>query len=160
MEKLMIKIKSVEEMQKLAYDLTMAATPSTVIALNGDLGAGKTTFTKGVGLALGIKRIINSPTFTIMKTYDVTNNHHHIKTLYHLDVYRLNDSHEDFELEEYFYQDGLTIIEWAHIIQDLLPNNTWYIDIYRLDDTTRKLVLTNMPTNVLKAVEEKYEIIY
>lgn len=154
-----IKIHSEEEIQQLAYDMTTYAYPSQVIALNGDLGAGKTTFTKGIGRCLGVKRIINSPTFTIMKVYDVTNYLNGIDKLYHLDVYRLNDSRSDFELEEYFYQNGLTVIEWADIIQDMLPQNTWYVSIYRLTDTTRRIELKNVEAEFIKKIGENYEVI-
>lgn len=160
MEQLILKINNIEEIQKLAYDITYLSNPSTVIALNGDLGAGKTTFTKGIGHALNIKRTINSPTFTIMKVYNAENKVNGIEKLYHLDVYRLDNSSSDFELEEYFYQNGLTVIEWACIIEDILPDNTWKIDIYRLTDTTRKVVLSNFPKNIIDKLGEKYEIIF
>ena len=74
-----------------------------VILLAGDLGAGKTTFTKGIGQALGIKRVINSPTFTIVKEY------HGNLDLYHLDLYRLDGLGSDFDLEEYFEKDGIVV---------------------------------------------------
>lgn len=160
MNELVLYIKSIEEMQNLAFDLTMLLKPSNVIALNGDLGAGKTTFTKGIGKALEIKRIINSPTFTIMKTYQPTNKVNGIEMLYHLDVYRLEDSTGDYELEEYFYQNGLTVIEWADIIKDILPDDTMYIDIYRLGENTRKVVLRNFLHDTLKKIGEKYEVIH
>ncbi len=160
MKGLVLKINSVEEMQQLAYDITQFATPSTIIALNGDLGAGKTTFTKGIGVALGIEKVINSPTFTIMKIYDVKNKIHDMNKLYHLDVYRLQNSESDFELEEYFYQGGLTVIEWADIISDLLPLNTWSIHIYRINENERRVVFTNFPDEVIKNIGEKYEIIH
>lgn len=160
MNELILKINSIEEMQSLAYDITCKISPSTVIALNGDLGAGKTTFTKGIGKALGIKRVINSPTFTIMKIYDETNNLNGISKLYHLDVYRLESSSSDFELEEYFYDDGITIIEWATIIEDILPVDTYSIDIYRIDDTTRRVVLKNFNKELVEYLGEKYEVIF
>ncbi len=160
MNELILNINTIEEMQNLAYDITYLVNASSVIALNGDLGAGKTTFTKGIGRALGIKRVINSPTFTIMKVYEAANIINGINTLYHLDVYRLDDSNGDFELEEYFYQQGLTVIEWATIIDDILPVDTMYIDIYRTGDTTRKVVLKNFNKEALEALGEKYEVIH
>lgn len=160
MKELVLHIDSIEQMQKLAYDLTYLLKPSSVLALNGDLGAGKTTFTKGIGVALDIKRVINSPTFTIMKVYDVNEKVNGIDKLYHLDVYRLDDSASDFELEEYFYMNGLTVIEWATIIEDILPEDTMYIDIYRTGDTTRKVVLKNFSSKILDEIGEKYEVIH
>lgn len=159
MNELKIQIKSIEEMWDFAKDLVKYCKPNQVIALNGDLGAGKTTFTKGIGQALGVERVINSPTFTIMKIYDATNHVNDIKKLYHLDVYRIGSSNDDFELEEYFYQNGLTIIEWANIIEDLLPEDTWVINIYRLSDVKRLVELKNFPDEVVKTIGEKYEIV-
>lgn len=159
MNELKIQINSIEEMWDFAKDLVKYCKPNQVIALNGDLGAGKTTFTKGIGQALCVERVINSPTFTIMKIYDVTNHVNDIKKLYHLDVYRIGSSNDDFELEEYFYQNGLTIIEWANIIEDLLPEDTWVINIYRLSDVKRLVELKNFPDEVVKTIGEKYEIV-
>ena len=159
MNELKIQINSIEEMWDFAKDLVKYCKPNQVIALNGDLGAGKTTFTKGIGQALGVERVINSPTFTIMKIYDVTNHVNDIKKLYHLDVYRIGSSNDDFELEEYFYQNGLTIFEWANIIEDLLPEDTWVINIYRLSDVKRLVELKNFPDEVVKTIGEKYEIV-
>lgn len=159
MNELKIQINSIEEMWDFAKDLVKYCKPNQVIALNGDLGAGKTTFTKGIGQALGVERVINSPTFTIMKIYDVTNHVNDIKKLYHLDVYRIGSSNDDFELEEYFYQNGLTTIEWANIIEDLLPEDTWVINIYRLSDVKRLVELKNFPDEVVKTIGEKYEIV-
>jgi hydrolase, P-loop family len=160
MGEIKIKIHSEEEIIELGEFITSFAYPSQVFALNGDLGAGKTTFTKGVGKCLGVKRVINSPTFTIMKIYDVTNQVNGIEKLYHLDVYRLTNSKSDFELEEYFYQNGLTIIEWANIIDDILPKHTCYLYIYRLTDTTRMIELKNFSSDVIDKIGEKYEVIH
>ena len=96
MKQLKIKIDTPEKMIELGYHIGTIAYPNMLLAMNGDLGAGKTTLTKGIGKALNIKRVINSPTFTIMKVYEGSLN------LYHLDVYRISDVNQDFELEEYF----------------------------------------------------------
>ena len=130
-----VKINEIEEMIKLGSLVASVATPNLVIGLNGDLGAGKTVFTKGIGKYLGIKRTINSPTFTIMKIYDTDNAN--INKLYHLDVYRLDNSESDFELEEYFYLDGLTVIEWSVIIEDILPADMWNIEINIISENER-----------------------
>lgn len=158
MNQISIKIHNEEEMKALGKVIAKKAYPNLVIALVGDLGAGKTTLTKGIGEALGVKRVINSPTFTIMKVYETTNPT--IQKLYHLDVYRLTDSSSDFELEEYFYMDGLTVIEWAHIIDDLLPHNAWEVEIIDLGNNERKVNITSNDELIREIGETNYEIIY
>ena len=79
------------------------------------MGAGKTTFTKGLAEGLGNHRNVNSPTFTIIKEYQGR------LPLYHMDVYRVEDSFEDLGFEEYFKGGGVTVVEWAHLIEDQLP---------------------------------------
>lgn len=99
--------------------------PGSVVALFGDLGTGKTTLTKAIGKSLGIDEIITSPTFTIIQEYREGK-----LPLYHFDVYRLQSEEEllDLGYEEYFYGEGVSIIEWADKIQGLLPKDT--ISIY------------------------------
>ena len=162
MKALEVKIISVDEMINLGYIIGSISYPNLVIGLNGDLGAGKTVFTKGIGKYLGVKRVINSPTFTIMKIYDTNNET--INNLYHLDVYRLDSADADFELEEYFYLDGLTIIEWSKIILDILPKDMWNVEINILSENERnvKLIVEDEVFEILlkKLLEEKYEVIY
>lgn len=134
--KKVIKINSVDEIIALGKKIGELAFPNMVITMNGDLGAGKTTMTKGIALGLGIDKIVNSPTFTIMKIYDGR------LTLYHLDVYRINNSESDFELEEYFEMDGLCVIEWANQIKELLPDNYMNINISDLGDNKRLLEIS------------------
>ena len=88
-----------------------------VLVLNGDLGAGKTTFTKGLATGLGINQMIKSPTFTIIREYQSGR-----LPLYHMDIYRLEDGGaEDLGLEEYFDGDGISVVEWAQFVADGLP---------------------------------------
>lgn len=158
MNQISIKIHNENQMKELGKTIIKVAYPNLVIALVGDLGAGKTTLTKGIGEALGIKKVINSPTFTIMKIYDAS--HPTIKKLYHLDVYRLTSSDSDFELEEYFYLDGLTVIEWAHIIDDIIPQNTWEFEIIDLGNNERQVNIICSQDLIEEIGEEKYEIIH
>lgn len=156
-----VKVNNIEQMISLGSLVASFATPNLVIGLNGDLGAGKTVLTKGIGKYLGIKRVINSPTFTIMKIYDTESLD--IKKLYHLDVYRLDSAESDFELEEYFYLDGLTVIEWSVIIEDILPKDMWNIQISIVGESERLVQIThNLENNKLETAlkEEGYEIIY
>ncbi len=106
--------------------------PSDVILLDGDLSAGKTTFTKGIGEALEIKRVINSPTFTIVKAYSGK------YKLYHMDLYRLDGLGNDFDLYEYFESDGICIVEWPYQVSNLLPEDYLKITIKRIDETKRE----------------------
>mgnify|MGYP000372213059 CR=1 FL=1 len=92
--------------------------PGDIILLNGDLGVGKTVFTKGFGKGLGIEEPISSPTFTIMQIYEQGR-----LPLYHFDVYRIADPEEMDEIgyEDYFFGKGVCLIEWAELIYDILP---------------------------------------
>lgn len=109
--------------------------PGDVLALEGDLGAGKTTFTKGLAKGLNITRNVNSPTFTIIKEYQGR------LPLYHMDVYRVEDSFEDLGFDEYFEGNGVTVVEWAHLVKEQLPEELLTIYLYLDDIDSRKLVL-------------------
>lgn len=111
------------ETKELAAKLAKWLEPGDLILLEGDLGAGKTTFTKGLATGLGIKRIIKSPTYTIIREYLDGR-----LPLYHMDVYRLEETGgTDLGLEEYFEGDGVSIVEWAKFIPEDLP--TEYLQI-------------------------------
>ena len=102
----------------LGKELGQNAKPGSVYALIGDLGVGKTVFTQGVAAGLEIKEHINSPTFTIVQVYEEGR-----LPFYHFDVYRIGDVEEMDEIgyEDYFYGDGITFIEWANLIEEILP---------------------------------------
>lgn len=134
MEKKII-INDSEQMILLGKKIGELAFANMVITMEGDLGAGKTTMTKGIALGLGIKEIVNSPTFTIMKTYKGKFD------LYHLDVYRINDPYSDFELEEYFENNGICVIEWASQIKPILPDEFLEIIITDLGNNKRQVML-------------------
>ena len=140
-----LNIKKLEETQKLASKLADLVEPQHTITLEGDLGAGKTTFTQAFAKQLGVKRTVNSPTFTIMKQYTGR------IPLNHLDVYRLEDSEEDLGWEEIFYGDAVTIVEWAHLIERDLPNERLAIEIKRVDEHARLIKL--MP------IGKRYELL-
>lgn len=129
-----ITVHNQEETFSMAQTFSKFLREGDTIALEGDLGAGKTTFTKGLAKGLGINKNISSPTFTIIKEYKG------IFPLYHMDVYRLKDSMEDLGFDEYFHGDGITVIEWAHIIQDQLPEQFLTIEIKFVDLTTRQFL--------------------
>ncbi|QSF52358.1 tRNA (adenosine(37)-N6)-threonylcarbamoyltransferase complex ATPase subunit type 1 TsaE [Staphylococcus sp. SB1-57] len=132
----MISIKDKNEMKQFAARLVALVQAGDLVLLNGDLGAGKTTFTQFIGEALGVKRTINSPTFNIIKSYKGT----HLK-LHHMDCYRLEDSEEDLGFDEYFEDNGLTVIEWSQFIEDLLPDESLIINIEVIDEMSRHITI-------------------
>ena len=136
---MVIETTSAKETFEAGYRLAQSVHPGQIYCLNGDLGVGKTVFTQGFakglgktvftqGLAegLGIEEPINSPTFTIVQEY-----HEGRLPLYHFDVYRIADVSEMDEIgyEEYFFSDGVCLIEWGTLIEELLPDSTITITI-------------------------------
>lgn len=103
---------------KLGEKIGQMAKPGMVISLTGDLGVGKTVFTQGLANGLGIEESVNSPTFTIVQVYEEGR-----LPLYHFDVYRIGDIEEMDEIgyEDYFYGEGICLIEWADLIKEILP---------------------------------------
>lgn len=134
MEEYKITTRSDRETIAVAQNIESEKFPGMVICLNGDLGSGKTVFTKGFAQALGIDEV-TSPTFTIIKEYEGE------LPLYHMDVYRLEDTSEDIGIEEYFDKGGVTIIEWADMIKNILPEERLDIKFKITGENTRVLVL-------------------
>ncbi|MDQ0273860.1 tRNA (adenosine(37)-N6)-threonylcarbamoyltransferase complex ATPase subunit type 1 TsaE [Cytobacillus purgationiresistens] len=126
---------SPEETMAFSKRLGELMEPGCVIVLEGDLGAGKTTFTKGLALGLDISKTVNSPTFTIIKEYKGR------IPLYHMDVYRVEDSFEDLGFDEYFEGEGVTIVEWAHLIEEQLPDERLEVFIYHKSENERRIQL-------------------
>lgn len=117
---------SAQETFEIAYELGKKAEKGQVFCLSGDLGTGKTVFTKGFAKGLGVKETVNSPTFTIVQEYTDGR-----LPLYHFDVYRIGDVEEMEEIgyEDYFYGEGVSFIEWAELIKDILPESYTQITI-------------------------------
>ncbi len=117
-----------EETYEFGMKLGREARPGQVYTLNGDLGAGKTVFAKGFAKGLGIDDTVSSPTFTILQVYESGR-----CPLYHFDVYRIADSSEMDEIgfDEYVYSEGISLIEWADNIEDILPEKYIRVDILR-----------------------------
>lgn len=133
-----ITSNSEEETIELAENIESERFPNMVICLEGDLGSGKTLFTKGFASSMGIKENVTSPTFNIIKEYTGEDN----SRLYHIDVYRINDVKEDLGLPDYFKKRGVTIIEWSDMIPDQLPKNRLEIRIKMIDENTRVFLIT------------------
>lgn len=110
-----------------------------IVLLDGPLAAGKTTFTKGIARALGIKRNINSPSYTLMKSYqseDLT------KQLYHFDLYRMEANSQDFDLDEYINADAFTVIEWPFQVPHLLPEKYVKVTFEMISEFIREIKIT------------------
>ena len=122
----------------LAQNIESEKFKNMVICLEGDLGSGKTLFTKGFAQAMEIKEPVTSPTFNIIKEYTSGD-----MPLYHMDVYRLDGNVENLGIEEYYKKGGITVIEWADTIRDYLPKSYLRIKIKIVDEDTR--VITIIP---------------
>ncbi|MCI8312053.1 MAG: tRNA (adenosine(37)-N6)-threonylcarbamoyltransferase complex ATPase subunit type 1 TsaE [Lachnospiraceae bacterium] len=122
----MIETFRAEETFALGKKIGEAIRPGTIISLVGDLGVGKTVFTQGVAKGLGIHEPVNSPTFTIMQVYENGR-----LPFYHFDVYRIGDIEEMDEIgyEDYFYGEGVCLVEWANLIEELLPEGVCQVKI-------------------------------
>ena len=132
------KIISNSEMEtiELAQNFESEKFPNMIICLNGELGSGKTMFTKGIANALGINETITSPTFSIIKEYLYGE-----LPLYHMDVYRLDGDTDSVGIEDYFNKGGVVVIEWADTIKDILPNERLDIKFVAVDENKRLLIL-------------------
>ena len=130
-----ITTKCEEDTMEIAQNIESEKFPNMVICLTGDLGSGKTIFTKGFAEALGIDENITSPTFNIIKEYTTGE-----MNLYHMDLYRLNGDVKNLGLEEYFTKGGVVIIEWADFIEDYLPEERLDVKIKVVDEDTRILI--------------------
>ena len=123
---MVIETWSPKETYALGEKIGREARPGQVYTLNGDLGVGKTVFTQGVAAGLGIQEPVNSPTFTIVQVYEEGR-----MPFYHFDVYRIGDIEEMEEIgyQDYFYGEGLCMIEWAQLIEEIIPENARHITI-------------------------------
>lgn len=133
-----ILIKNEQETSAFGESLAARLKPGDIVALSGDLGAGKTTLTKAIAKGLGIKSQVTSPTFLLIQEYKEGR-----MPLYHFDVYRLNGAEDLYELgfEEYLFGDGVCVIEWADQIEELLPATAIKIYITFGDDENERVYL-------------------
>jgi tRNA threonylcarbamoyladenosine biosynthesis protein TsaE len=131
-----VTTKSEQETIELAQNFESEKFPNMIICLEGDLGSGKTIFTKGIAESLGIDEVITSPTFNIIKEY-LTGE----MPLYHMDVYRLDGNINNLGIDEYFHKDGIVVIEWSDSIKDYLPEERLEIKIKIVDENTRLFII-------------------
>lgn len=132
-----ITVRDESETIELAENFESEKFPNMVICLKGDLGSGKTVFAKGFANALGIDEVITSPTYTIVKEYTSGE-----LPLFHMDVYRLDESDVEIDFDEYFHKKGVSIIEWSDMIKDNLPKQRLEISFKVIGENTRMLVIT------------------
>lgn len=142
-----ITTRSDEETIEVAQNLESEKFPNMVICLNGDLGSGKTVFTKGFASAMAIEDV-TSPTFNIIKEYIGE------LPLYHIDVYRTNGKIDNLGIEEYFDKGGVTIIEWAEMIEDILPEERLDITFKITGENSRIMVITPHGEKYLRVCED------
>lgn len=128
--------KNLEETQKIAMKFAESLKAGDIILLSGDLGAGKTQFTKGIAKGLGIDDLVPSPTFTIMNSFG--------GMLFHFDLYRLKSFEELLSIgaEEFLYSDGISVLEWPECVGvENFPNYAIMVKIEKIDDTTRQITI-------------------
>lgn len=133
---MIIRVDGIDETNKFGEKLGSLLQKGDIICLNGDLGAGKTTLSKAIGKGLLVEDYITSPTFTLINEYKGR------LPLYHFDVYRLENGEELFDLgmEDYFYGDGVCLIEWAENIQDELPRDRLELWIFRGEADNKRVI--------------------
>lgn len=152
---LKINVENIKETEKIGYTLGKLLTGGEIICMTGDLGAGKTTMTQSIAEGLDVKDYVTSPTFTIINEYEGR------LPLYHFDVYRINDVDEMYDLgyEEYFYSNGVSIIEWADMIEEILPKERLNINIHKKDDIEGREIIIDgngeKYQNIIKALSQE-----
>ena len=141
---------SPQETFELGKKIGQAAVPGDIICLDGDLGVGKTVFTQGFAKGLEIDEVVNSPTFTIIQEYDDGR-----IPLYHLDVYRIGEPEEMYELgyEDYFFGEGVCLIEWADLIREILPEQMCRVTIEK--DLEKGFDYRKITLEGFKGIEEQ-----
>lgn len=131
------RLEQVNEQEMLEFGEKLARNflAQDVVILTGDLGAGKTTFTKGLALGLDIHQMVKSPTYTIVRELDEGR-----LPLYHMDVYRIGDDPDSFDLDDYLFGDGVSVIEWGQLLRQDLPDN--YLEVlFEKNEDSRNLEL-------------------
>lgn len=148
-QELVFVIENEEKMKSFGNKLGEMLESGDVVCLTGDLGAGKTTLTKSIAIGLGIDDYVTSPSYTIVNEYDGR------LPLYHFDVYRINDIEEMYELgyEEYFFGNGVCVIEWAGMVEDLLPEKRIWIEIYQGEAFDERNVIIKATPETINKLE-------
>ncbi len=145
-----IKVNDLKDTERIGKIISRCLDEVTVLYLDGDLCVGKTALTQFIAKNFGVKEYITSPTFNIIKEYEGR------LPFYHMDVYRVDSEDDMYDLgyDEYIYSEGVTIIEWSHKIKDILPDERISIEIQRLDDTSRIMIIEGKGKTYDKLAEE------
>ncbi|WP_352418324.1 tRNA (adenosine(37)-N6)-threonylcarbamoyltransferase complex ATPase subunit type 1 TsaE [Proteiniborus sp.] len=152
---LRINVDNLKETERIGFILGKLLTGGEVVCMTGDLGAGKTTMTQSIAKGLDVEDYVTSPTFTIINEYSGR------CPLYHFDVYRINDVDEMYDLgyEEYFYSRGVSVIEWANIIEEILPEERLNIEISKKDNNEgREIIISGngeKHINIIEKIKEE-----
>jgi len=146
--------KNAEDTYKIGEKLGKLLFPGSIICLTGDLGTGKTAFTQGIGKGLGVSENVVSPTYTIINEYTSGR-----IPLYHFDVYRLESSDEMYELgcDEYFYGDGVTVVEWADSVEDVIPAERLWIIINKLEEPDQREIIMEASGSIYEELLKELE---
>lgn len=145
-------VNSFKDTDRLAKIISENLFPGFILGLTGDLGSGKTTFTKFLAKHMGIKDNLNSPTFTILKVYE------NELDLFHMDVYRLENIGYDYELDDYIYGLGVSVIEWYQYILKMLPKEMLEISIKMIDENKRLITVKGHKRygKIVKDINNRY----
>lgn len=149
-----LKLMGLDEMERFGIKLGNLLQGEDFVSLTGDLGAGKTTLTKSIGIGLGVEDYITSPTFTLINEYKGR------VWVYHFDVYRLEDEMDllDLGYEDYFYSDGVTIVEWGDKIEDLLPKHRINIKIEKGKELDERIISIDGQGNRYKQIVKELNV--
>jgi tRNA threonylcarbamoyladenosine biosynthesis protein TsaE len=147
-----IRLNSEDDTNALAKIIAEDVFPGMIIGLSGDLGSGKTTFTKYLAKAMGVEDHLNSPTFTLLKTYQGT------LDLYHMDVYRLENIGYDYELDDYIYGQGVSVIEWYPYIKTMLPDHILTLTFSFIDESRRDVIIegSDVYEKIIQKISHRY----
>lgn len=149
-----IVIRNLEDTRRLAEIVANSIDDKLILMLNGDLAAGKTTFTKYLAEYLGVKAVVNSPTFNIMKEYKFQNG-----KLYHIDAYRLENSDEDLGFEDIFYENNICVVEWGEFIEEYLPSERLVFNIRIKNDIREvKIISSGIYSKIEERIKEKWSV--
>ncbi|MDR5659808.1 tRNA (adenosine(37)-N6)-threonylcarbamoyltransferase complex ATPase subunit type 1 TsaE [Serpentinicella sp. ANB-PHB4] len=145
-----VNINELKETEKIAKKLGQLLSAGDILCLQGDLGAGKTTFTQSLAKGLEVEDHVTSPTFTIVQEYEGR------LPLYHFDVYRIGDplEMESIGYEEYFFGQGVCVIEWAYLIEEILPEDRLWIEMKYVDENKREICFKYTNDYYRQIVEE------